>query len=346
MSFSSAMARRIRAAARLDPHRRKLLGAALGAGLVPGFVPGLVPSARAEWVPARPVRIIVPYGAGGGADLLARRVAERAKELLGQPVVVDNRPGGGTAIGAVAVQNSAPDGHTLLLATSTTLCVNPALQRQLSYAPEKFVPVANLQLLPFMVNVAKDSPVRSMKDLRAYAIERNNQLNYGTLGIGSSNHVLGGLLSQRAAPGLVPVHYTSGPQALVGLVRGDIHIYFDGISTSVPRVRQGELRGIAVTSRERVPAVPEIPTVYEEGFPEVGLSVWYGLVAPAGTPADAVTRLNAVFNQILQMPDIVDAMVGEGTRPIPLTPSAFADLIREDTVVWRRAIEDLKIKIE
>jgi len=302
--------------------------------------------ASADWMPSQPIRIVVPYLAGGGADIVVRRVAERAKDRLGQPIIVENRPGAGTAIGAMAVQNAAPDGHTLLLATSTTLSVNPNLQRRLTYAPEKFVPVAGLQSLPFMLNVGKSSPVKSLDDLRAYALAHPGQVNYGTLGLGSSNHVLGGLLGQRAAPGVVPVHYQSAGQAILALMRGDIHVYFDGISTSIPRIAAGDLRGLAVTSKQRVAAAPGIPTVAEAGYPELGLTIWYGLVAPAGTPEQAVRKLNAVFNSVLKQPDIAETMAADGTQPLVLSPEQFAELIRGDTAVWGDAIRRLDIKLD
>ncbi|MDX3906008.1 MAG: tripartite tricarboxylate transporter substrate binding protein [Pigmentiphaga sp.] len=302
--------------------------------------------ARADWVPTQPVRIVVPYAAGGGADIVVRRVGERAKDVLGQPVVVENRPGAGTAIGAMAVQNSAPDGHTLLLATSTTLAVNPNLQRRLTYAPEKFVPVAGLQSLPFMLNVSKDSPVKSLQELHAYAVAHPGRLNYGTLGQGSSNHVLGGLLGQRAAPGVMPIHYQSAGPAILALMRGDIHVYFDGISTSIPRLASGDLRGLAVTGKQRVRAAPAIPTVAEAGYPELGLTIWYGLVAPPGTPASIVQKLNSVFNQVLAQEAIVHSMQADGTEPLVLSPGQFGELIREDREVWGDAIRSLQIRLD
>ena len=300
----------------------------------------------ADWVPTRPIRIIVPYAAGGGADLIVRRLAERARRALGQPIIVENRAGAGTAIGAVLVAKSPADGYTLLLATSTTLCVNPVLLKQLPYSPRDFDPVASLQALPFMLNVAKDVPVNSLRDLVRYARERPGELNYGTLGIGSSNHVLGGLLSQSAGVKMEPIHFPGAAPALLSLMRGDIKIYFDGISTSIPRIKSGELKGLAVTSQARVPAAPSVPTVAEEGFPAVGLSIWYGLVAPTGTPPDVIKRLNAVFNEAVSSPEMVSSMDAEGTKAIPMTTEAFSTLIREDTNLWRKAIESLNLKLE
>lgn len=303
-------------------------------------------SAHAQWIPSQPIRIVVPYPAGGGADIVVRRIAEHAKELLGQPVIVENKPGAGTAIGAAAVQNAAPNGYTLLLATSTTLSVNPNLQRKLTYAPERFVPVAALQSLPFMLNVGKQSPVTSLAGLHAFAMANSGNVNYGTLGIGSSNHVLGGLLGQRVAPGIVPIHYQSASQAILAVMRGDIHVYFDGISTSIPRIAAGELRGLAVTSKQRVPAAPSIPTVAEAGYPELSLTIWYGLVAPAGTPPAIVMALNTVFNQVLKRQDIAQGMVADGTEPLALSPDQFARLIVDDTAVWGDAIRQLQVKLD
>jgi tripartite-type tricarboxylate transporter receptor subunit TctC len=306
------------------------------------LTPGL---ALADWQPSRPIRIIVPYAAGGGADLITRRVAEAASPDLGQPIIVENRPGAGTAIGAVAVARAPADGYTLLLATSTTLCVNPVIRKDLPYRTADFTPVASLQALPFMLSASKHLPVGSLKELVAQAKARKGELNYGTLGIGSSNHVLGGLLSRAAGIEIEPVHYQSGAPALIALMRGDIHLYFDGISTSIPRVANGDYTGLAVTSRQRVKAAPDIPTVFEEGLGDVGLSVWYGLVAPGGTPPEVVTRLNRAFNDVLRRPEIASTMQAEGTEPMPLSPAEFAQVIAEDTRAWGDAIRSLNLPL-
>lgn len=318
---------------------KSFIFAAIAATSAGAFAQGMFPST------GTPLRIIVPYPAGGGADIVTRRLAERAKEILGQPIVVENRAGAATAIGALAVQNAAPDGNTLLLATSTTMAVNPNLQRNLTYAPEKLVPVAALQAVPFMLNVNPAVPIASLGDLPSYGSANPGKLNYGTLGIGSSNHMLGGLLEKRV-PGIVPIHYQSSGQAMLALARGDIHIYFDGISTSVARVNAGEVRGLAVTSKQRVPAVSQVPTVAEAGFPELGLSIWYGLMAPAGTPPATIQRINKAFNQVLAQPEVAKFMTADGTQPIPMTPEAFDSLIQEDRAVWKRAIDTLKIRLE
>lgn len=306
----------------------------------------LAGNAAAQWSPSRPVRVVVPFAAGGGADLVVRRIAERMKEEIGQPFIVDNRPGAGTAIGAVAVAKSPADGHSLLLATSTTLCVNPILRANLPYQVEDFAPVAAMQLLPFMVLTPKELPVNSFRELLDYARQRPGKLNYGTLGIGSANHVLGGLLSRSAKVDIVPLHYASAAPILVALTQGDVHLYFDGISTSVPRVKNGQLKGLAVTGRERIEALPGIPTVGELGFPELALSVWYGLVAPARTPPEVVERLNSAVNKVMGTREIVTALVDEGTRGLRISPQEFAQLIRDDTAVWRKAIEPLQLKLE
>ena len=318
----------------------RILNAALCA--LAGLLPAI---AFADWQPTRPIRIVVPYAAGGGSDLITRRVADAASPDLGQPIIVENRPGAGTAIGAVAVARAPADGYTLLLATSTTLCVNPVIRKELPYKAQDFVPVASLQALPFMLSATKHLPVKTLKDLIAYAKAHKGDLNYGTLGPGSSNHVLGGLLGRAADIEIEAVHYQSGPPALISLIRGDIHLYFDGISTSIPRIANGDYTGLAVTGRQRVKAAPDIPTVFEEGLDEVGLSVWYGLVAPAGTPPEVVARLNRTFNDVLRRPEIVAAMQSEGTEPMPLSPSEFAKVVADDTRSWGDAIRSLNLPL-
>jgi tripartite-type tricarboxylate transporter receptor subunit TctC len=307
---------------------------------------GAIHDAAAEWTPTRPIRVVVPFAAGGGADMIVRRLADRIKQEIGQPIVVDNRPGAGTAIGAVAVASSPPDGHTLMLATSTTLCVNPIIRTNLPYKVDDFAPVAVLQALPFMLLVPKQLPVNSLRELVQYARERPGKLNYGTLGIGTANHILGGTLSRSGAVDIVPLHYASGAPILLALTQGDVHLYFDGISTSVPRVKSGQLKGLAVTSKERLEAVPDIPTIAEQGFPELTVSIWYGLIAPARTPSDAVERLNAVVNRIMATREMSAALIAEGTRNMLISPQAYAQLIKDDTATWRKSIEPLKLKLE
>ena len=303
-------------------------------------------TATAQWSPTKPIRLVVPYAGGGGADLIARRLAEKVKPELGQPVVVENRPGAGTAIAAAAIARAPADGHTVLLATSTTLCVNPILMKDIQYRQEDFAPISVLQSLPFMVVAPKDLPVKSLRELVAFAKRNPGKLNYGTLGVGSSNHVLGSVLASSAGVDIVAVHYPSGAPALLALNRGELHVYFDGISTSIPRVRNGELKGLAVTSRERVKAMPEIPSVVEEGVPDVAVSIWYGLVAPAATPPDAIARLNAAFNKIVGEPDIAASLIADGTEPLLISPAQFGRLIKDDTALWRKMIEPLNIELK
>jgi tripartite-type tricarboxylate transporter receptor subunit TctC len=303
-------------------------------------------SAAAQWVPSKPIRVVVPFAAGGGADIIARRVGDKVKDELGQPFIVDNRPGAGTAIGAAAVAKSAADGYTLLLATSTTLCVNPILRTDLTYSVDDFAPVSILQVLPFGVLAPKDLPVNSLKELVEYARQRPGKLNYGTLGIGTANHVLGSVLTRSAGIDIMPLHYASGAPVQLALTQGDVHLYFDGISTSVPRIRNGQVKGLAVTSKERVQALPNVRTVAEQGFPELTVSIWYGLVAPARTPPEVVERLNGAVNKVLSTAEFAAALADEGTRSLLTTPQGFAQIIRDDTATWRKSIEPMQLKME
>jgi tripartite-type tricarboxylate transporter receptor subunit TctC len=303
-------------------------------------------TAAAEWAPTKPIRFVVPYAAGGGADIIARRLAEKVKPSLGQPFVIENRPGAGTALAAGQIARAPADGHTILLATSTTLCVNPILMKEIQYKQEDFAPISVLQSLPFMVVTQPEMPVKSLREFVTLAKANAGKFNYGTLGVGSSNHVLGSVLGSSAGIDIVPVHFTSGAPALLSLKQGEIHVYLDGISTSIPRVRSGELKGLAVTSQQRVKAMPEIPTVAEEGVPDLTVAIWYGLVAPAGTPQDAIARLNAEFNKAVAEPDITASLIDDGTEPLLLSPAQFASLIKDDTALWRQMIEPLKIELK
>ena len=308
----------------------------------------LVPagSAEAQWTPTKPVRLVVPYAAGGGADIIARRLADKVKPVLGQPILVENRPGASTALAAGQIARAPADGHTLLLATSTTLCVNPVLMKDIQYKQEDFAPISVLQSLPFMVVTRPELQVKSLREFVALAKANPGKFNYGTLGVGSSNHVLGSVLGSSAGIEIVPVHFTSGAPALLSLKQGEIHVYLDGISTSVPRARSGELKGLAVTSQTRVKAMPELPTVAEDGVPDLTVAIWYGLVAPAGTPAEAVARLNAEFNKAVADPEITASLIADGTEPLLVSPAQFAALIKDDTALWRKMIEPLKIELK
>lgn len=303
-------------------------------------------SQAAEWQPDRPIRITVPYAAGGSADLVARLLADKLQVRLKQPVVIENKPGAGTVVGAVSVAKAPADGHSLLFATSSTMSIVPLVQKQLPYAPSQFVPVAAIMSMPFMVDVQRDLPVASLGELVTLARSRPGVLNYGTLGNGSSNHVLGALLSKAAGESLVSVHYTGASQALTALVRGDIHVYFDGIPTSIHRVAGGEYKALAVTSRTRAASAPQVPTVFEQGLPELGLTVWYGLVAPAGVPASVVATLNAAVQAAVADPQVSALIVRDGSQPLRLAPAEFRKLIEQDAAAWHDAFAALKLKLD
>ena len=292
----------------------------------------------ADWKPDRPIKLTVPYAAGGSADLVARVLADKLQARLGQPVIIENRPGAGTVVGAVSVAKAPADGYNLLFATSSTMSIVPLVQKQLPYTPSQFVPVAAIMSMPFMLDVPKD--------LAALARTRPGVLNYGTLGNGSSNHVLGALLSKAAGESMVSVHYTGAGQALTALLRGDIQVYFDGIPTSIHRVSGGEYKGLAVTSKSRAASAPQVPTVYEQGFPELGLSVWYGLVAPSGLPRQIVSTLNAAVQAAVADSQVSALITRDGSQPLMLDPSSFQALIDQDATAWREAFATLKLKLD
>ncbi|WP_144637629.1 Bug family tripartite tricarboxylate transporter substrate binding protein [Bordetella genomosp. 13] len=300
----------------------------------------------ADWVPDRPIKLTVPYAAGGSADAIARVVANKIRGRLNQPVIVENKPGAGTIIGAVSVAKAPADGHTLLFATSTTMSIAPLTQKQLPYSPSQFVPIAGVMTIPFMLLVNKDVPADSIPQLIALSRGKPGVLNYGTLGTGTSNHVLGALLSKAAGDSMVAVHYTSAGPALIGLERGDIHVYFDGIPTSIHRVASGQYKSLAVTSAQRIPGVPDVPTVAEQGLPQAGLSVWYGLVAPAGTPEPVIRTLNAAVQAAIADPDVSAQITRDGAQPLRLPPEGFQELIGQDAAAWRKAFSSLDLKLD
>jgi tripartite-type tricarboxylate transporter receptor subunit TctC len=286
--------------------------------------------ALAQSFPARPMRLIVPVPPGGGADFVARLVAPKVGELLGQQMVVDNRAGGNATIGADFVAKSAPDGHTLLVATSQHT-VTPSLMRKIPYdIAGDFAPVTLLARAPQLLVVHPAVPAQSVKALIALARSKRGQLNYGSGGIGSASHLSAEVFRSMAKIEIVHVPYKGVGLAFGELVGGHLDLMFPAIPSGVPHHRAGKLRALAVTSSARHPSIPEMPTVAEAALPGYEVNSWYGVVLPAGTPAAIVTRINAAFVNVLSLPETRTALVERGSDPAPGTADQLARLIRDD----------------
>ncbi len=302
-------------------------------------------NAVAQSWPAKPLRLMVPYPPGGSADILGRAIGQKLGESLGQQVVIDNRPGAGTAIGAEAVAKSAPDGYTILLGTVSSHAINPALTPGLKYDPVKdFAPVSLVASIPFALIVNPAVPANSVKDLIALAKGKPGGLNFSSAGSGTSNHLAGELFKSMTGTFMVHIPYKGSAPALNDLIAGQVQLMFDLVLTTAPHVKAGTVRALAVTAKERSPALPGVPTVAESGVPGYEVSAWFGFFVPAGTPSSVIAALNGATVRALQMPDLRERLASQGADPITDSPEHFAAYVREELVKWTRVVKASAIK--
>jgi tripartite-type tricarboxylate transporter receptor subunit TctC len=306
----------------------------------------VTPPAAALEYPARPVRVLVSYPAGGTTDILARMVSDALARKLGQPFVVENRPGAGTAVAAQALTRAAPDGYTLLVSTGSTTAFIPLLRAHPGYTPEQLASVAMIGRSPLVLDVPAQSPFRSVAELVAFGKANPNRLNLATQGAGATSHLTAELF--RAATGIsfTPVHYNGGPPGLTATIAGQVDLYFDGVSTSGPAINGGQLRGLAVTSERRMPNLPEVPTMREVGYPDVVVYAWYGLFAPTGTPAPIIGLLNREVNAIIQGHEVQERLIRDGAEATPMSVADFSRFQSEEREMWRRIIVPLNIRLD
>lgn len=292
--------------------------------------------ARAQPYPARPVTMLVPFAAGGGSDLLARLVAQRLEKRLGRPFVIDNRPGGGTTLAAMAVVRAAPDGYTLLQATSSTMAINVTMAKQLPYDPLKdLVPVALLTSSPFLLTVSADSPVKSVADLIALAKAKPGGLNYASAGPGSMHHLSTELLLSLTGTQMVHVPYKATPPAITDLLAGHIQVLFGDGPSVLPQVRDGKLRVLAVSSPKRSEATPEIPTLQEQGVAGFESASWQMIVAPAATPTDVVALLNREVRAVFSDAEVKDELTRRGMGPqVTPAPEQLQAYVKDEIARW------------
>jgi tripartite-type tricarboxylate transporter receptor subunit TctC len=320
-------------------------GAALCALAACAAVPVAAQTAQ-PW-PARPVRIVVPYPPGGTTDILARLLGEHLKDEFGQPFVIENKPGAGTVFGSQFVAGSAPDGYTLMMATVSTLAINPVLLKKMPYRPDKLVPVSLLAKAPFMLVASPSFPPNTVKEMLEYFRSRPGEVNLAGQGTGGSAHLVGEMFKAAAnVPNLTIVQYKGSAPANADAMAGHVQMHFDGINTSLPLVQQKRLKALAITGDARVPAAPDVPTFVESGYPSVVATSWYALVAPAGTPQSVLDRLNAASNRALETPAFKSRLASEGAVA---GGGSQADLIRfveAETATWRKVIAPLKLDVD
>jgi tripartite-type tricarboxylate transporter receptor subunit TctC len=296
--------------------------------------------------PARPVKIVVPLTAGGPTDILARIIGQSLSEKLGQPVVIDNRPGAGGNIGAESVAKSPPDGYTLFMGTSGPMSINASLYGNLAFDPQRdLVPVIGIAAAPFVVSVNPRVPASSLKELLAYARKNPGKLNYGAVS-GSASHLATALFLGAAGVDMTFIPYKGAAPATTDLISGQIDVSFLSTPGSVPYIKAGKLKGLAVTSARRIDTLSELPSVAESGIAGYEASVWYGLVAPAGTPKEIVARLHRTIAAIMQEPAVRERMRSNDFDPTGLGPEEFAAFIREETVKWSKVVKALGLKAD
>jgi tripartite-type tricarboxylate transporter receptor subunit TctC len=301
----------------------------------------------AQNYPVKPVRLIVPFAAGGNVDITARQIAPGLSELLGQNFIVDNRVGAGGVIGAEAVAKAAPDGYTLMMGSNSTVSVAPSLYPKLAYHPVRdFAPVSLVATTPFVLVVHPSVPVKSVKELIALAKTKSGRLAMASGGTGSSNHLVGELFQSLTGAKFTHVPYKGAGPAGVDLMAGQVDLLFDQLSSSVGPLKSGRIRALAVTSAARTAVFPDIPTMKEAGVADFEVTNITGVLAPAGTSADIIGRLNAAILKVLGSASIKERFAGLALEPAPSTPEQFSVYIKEDFARWTKVVRDASIKVD
>ncbi|MFL4968629.1 MAG: Bug family tripartite tricarboxylate transporter substrate binding protein [Xanthobacteraceae bacterium] len=323
---------------RAKPIRLTLV--ALGLGLAAAG------SAAAQPYPNRPIKLIVPFPAGGPPDVIARIVADSMSTRLGQSVVVDNRPGAGATIGTRSVANAEPDGHTLLFASTTSLSIGPALFKNLDYDPVKsFTPVAGISTGPMVVVLHPSVPAKTVQELVAYAKANPGKLNYGA-GVASPPHIAWGLFTAVTGTDILFVPYRGMAPAMNDLISGQIQMMIDGTGPLLPHIQAGTFRALAVTGKTRSPDFPHLPTMIESGYPDYVLTFWTGIVAPAGTPQPIVARLNSAINDGLASIVLKDGLAKFNVEANIASPQEFAAMLAQEAEKWAGIVKAAGIKVD
>ncbi|MCZ2497530.1 tripartite tricarboxylate transporter substrate binding protein [Xylophilus sp. Kf1] len=302
--------------------------------------------AQTAW-PARPIRFVVPFPPGGGTDTTSRLIADKFATLLGWTVVVDNKPGAAGNIGLDAVAKAAPDGYTIGMGQASNLAINPALYANMPFNPLKdFTPIVSVGEQPVVLVVRADSPLRTLADFIRAAKERPGTLSIAQAGNGTVGHLAGEMLARRAGIQVLQVPYKGAGPAMTDLLGGQVAGYFGNSVSVMSQLQAGKVRALCLTSARRLPALAQVPTVAEQGYPGFEAVTWLGLVGPAGMPADVVTRINRETVQILARKDAQERLAAEGSVPTPGTPQQFAQLVQSEHAKWGALIREANIKLD
>ncbi len=296
--------------------------------------------------PAKPIRIIVPFPAGGTADILPRVLGEKLTTRFGQTVLVENRAGAAGNIGAETVFKSEPDGYTLLSAPPPPLVINPSLYAKLAFDPAQFVPVAVIAAVPNVLLVHPKVPANTIQEFIAYAKANPDKLNYASQGSGTTSHLTAELFKSMAGVRITHIPYKGTAPALTDLLAGQVDMMFDNLGVSLQHVRSGKLKALALGSLKRIPALPNVPTVAESGLPGFVAVTWFGVVAPPKTPADIAAKLSAAIAETLKNPDVVRRLQDLSAEPVGNTPVEMAAFMKEEVERWRRVIQSANVKVD
>lgn len=321
--------------------RRELIQWAGSAALLPAF------SQAQEKYPSRPITWICPYAAGGNADTRSRQVAKVMSEILGQPILIDNKAGAGGNIGTEMIARGKPDGYTVGMGNFAPLAVNHALFKKLNFDPfNDIVPITLIERGPLILMVRADSPYKSVKDIVNAAKASPGSLSYASGGIGGTHHLSGALFEHSAEIDMIHAPYKSGAAGATDLMSGQVHMMFEQMYSAMPAIKGGRLRALAITSKTRSPLLPDLPTMGEQGYPAVEVLNWQGLVGPKGMSAELIKTLNAACNKALQDPDLREKMLSQGNEIGGGAPEQFAALIKSEAPRWGKVVRAAKIEPE
>lgn len=304
-------------------------------------------SASAQTYPVKPVHLIVPFPAGGGSDVIGRILAQKLTDRLGQQVVVDNRAGAGGSIGTEAAVRSAPDGYTVVLASTSEIAINPALYSKLNYDTVKdLAAVAMVASTPMVVIIHPSLPVKTMKDLTALARAQPGAINVASAGTGTITHLAGELYRSMVNVTWTHVPYKGAPPALTDLASGQVQVMFSSLPAAMAFIKTGRIKPIAVSGRTRAGALPDVPTVIESGVAGYDVEYWYGIFAPAATPRDVLARLGDEITATLKLPDTIASLANQGAAPGRLTPAQFADFVKTEVAKWGGVVKSSGAKAD
>ena len=308
-----------------------------------GFVVAVACAAVGAWAqpyPTKPIRVIVPFPAGGTADIMARVVGQKMAETWGQQVVIDNRSGAGGNIAAELAAKAAPDGYTLFLCVVGTHAIHQTLYNKLAFDPTKdFSAIAYIAGVPNVVVVHPSIPVKSVKELISFIKARPGKINFGSSGTGTSVHMSGEMLKVMAGLDMTHIAYKGNPQAVTDLMAGQIELMITNMPSVIPYIQSGRLRALAVTGGARSPALPDLPTMKEAGLPSYESSAWFGLVSPVAVPHDIINRLNAEVVRIVGLADVRRNLSSQGADPLVMTPDEFSDFMKAETAKWAKIVK-------